>query len=393
MRTRFVSAQICRAWVFAAMFTVAALSSSALAADGPRKLTYNRDIRPILSDNCFACHGPDKNKRKAKLRLDIRDEALAKEAFVPGNSEKSELIRRIFSTDPKEQMPPPESNKKLTPAQKEIFKQWIAQGAEYEPFWAYVVPRRPPVPKVNDAKWVRNPIDAFILEQLEARKIAPSKEADRRTLLRRLSLDLIGLPPTPQEMREFLSDTSTDAYERQVDRLLASPHFGERMAVPWLDAVRFADTVGFHGDQNQHVFPYRDYVIKAYNTNKPFDQFATEQLAGDLLPHPTTEQLVATGFNRLNMMTREGGAQPGEYLAKYASDRVRTVAITWLGSTMGCAECHDHKYDPFTQRDFYSLGAFFADVKQWCDYQDYDYTPNPALKGWSNDHPFPPEIE
>ncbi len=374
------------------MFAVAALSSSAPAADGPRKLTYNRDIRPILSDNCFACHGPDKNKRKAKLRLDIRDEALAKEAFVPGDVDKSELIHRIFSTDPKEQMPPPESNKKLTPAQKEVFKQWIEQGAEYEPFWAYVVPRRPPVPKVNDAKWVRNPIDAFILEQLEARKIAPSKEADRRTLLRRLSLDLIGLPPTPQEMQAFLNDTSPDAYEKQVDRLLASPHFGERMAVPWLDAVRFADTVGFHGDQNQHVFPYRDYVINAYNTNKPFDQFATEQLAGDLLPNPTTEQLVATGYNRLNMMTREGGAQPKEYLAKYMADRVRTIGSAFLGATLGCCECHDHKYDPFTARDFYSMGAYFADIKQWGVYMNYVYTPNPDLKGFSNDHPFPPEI-
>src|SRR5205085_3994386 len=219
----------------------------------------------------------------------------------------------------------------------------------------------------------------------------PSPEADKRTLLRRLSLDLIGLPPTPEEVRAFLADNSPAAYERQVDRLLKSPHYGERMAAPWLDVVRFADTVGYHGDQNQNVFPYRDYVIDSFNRNKPFDRFTTEQLAGDLLPGAGDEQLVATGFNRLNMVTREGGAQPKEYLAKYAADRVRTVSATWLGSTMGCCECHDHKFDPFSTKDFYSLAAFFADVKQWGVYHDYTYTPNPDLKGWSNDHPFPPE--
>ena len=240
---------------------------------------------------------------------------------------------------------------------------------------------------------MHNPIDAFILASLESKGIAPSPEVDRRTLIRRLSLDLLGLPPTPDDVRAFEHDTDPRAYERLVDRLLDSPHYGERMAVPWLDLARFSDTVGYHGDQNQRIFPYRDYVIDSFNSNKPFDQFTVEQLAGDLLPQPTTEQLVATGFNRLNMMTREGGAQPGEYLAKYASDRVRTVSITWLGSTMGCAECHDHKYDPFTQRDFYSMAAFFADVKQWGVYQDYDYTPNPELRNWSNDHPFPPEIK
>ncbi len=245
---------------------------------------------------------------------------------------------------------------------------------------------------MKDAAWVRNPIDAFILAALEARGIAPSPPADRRTLLRRLSLDLIGLPPTPQEVQSFVDDTSPDAYEKQVDRLMASPHYGERMAVPWLDAVRFADTVGFHGDQNQNVFPYRDYVIDAFNSDKPFDQFTIEQLAGDLLPHPTTEQLVASGYNRLNMMTREGGAQPREYLAKYAADRVRTLGAAWLGSTLGCCECHDHKFDPFKTRDFYSLEAFWADVREWGVYNDYVYTPNPDLKGWTNDHPFPPEI-
>ncbi len=355
-------------------------------------ITYNRDVRPILSDNCFRCHGADKNARKAKLRLDDRDVALEKEAFVPGNPDKSELVRRIYTTNEDDLMPPPDSNKKLTAKQKGILKQWIAQGAKYEPHWSFITPTRSSVPKVRSPKFkVQSPIDAFILAELEKNKIKPSPEADERTLLRRVSLDLIGLPPTPEEIAAFEKDKSANAYEKQVNRLLASPHFGERMAVPWLDVVRFADTVGYHGDQNVNVFPYRDYVINSFNKNKPFDQFTIEQLAGDLLPNNTVEQRIATGFNRLNMVTREGGAQPGEYLAKYGADRVRTVGMTWLGITVGCAECHDHKFDPFTTKDFYSLKAFFADVKQWGVYNDYKYTPNPDLKGWSNDHPFPPE--
>ena len=378
--------------VLIASLMVIALAGSALAADVNPRLGYNRDVRPILSDNCFACHGPDKNKRKGKFRLDERESALQKEAFIPGKADESELVKRIFSSDPKEMMPPPESNKKLSEAQKQILKTWIEQGAEYEPHWAYIVPKRPSVPSVKDGAWVRNPIDAFVLHTLEEKNLTHSAEADRRTLLRRLSLDLIGLPPTPAEVEAFVHDKSPDAYEKQVDRLLSSPHYGERMAVPWLDAVRFADTVGFHGDQNLNVFPYRDYVIDAFNHNKPFDQFTIEQIAGDLLPHPTTEQLIATAFNRLNMVTREGGAQPKEYLAKYMADRVRTIGSAFLGSTLNCCECHDHKYDPFLTRDFYSMGAFFADIKQWGVYMDYNYTPNKDLVGWSNDHPFPPEI-
>jgi hypothetical protein len=354
---------------------------------------FNRDIRPILSENCYFCHGPDKKHRDSGLRLDIRDEAVAKEAIVPGKPEESELIERINSDDEFERMPPKKSTKRLTTAQKELLQRWIAEGAEYQPHWAYVVPERPAVPAVKARDRVRNPVDAFVLKTLEAKKLAPAPEADRRTLVRRLSLDLTGLPPTPLEVAAFLDDTDPRAYERLVDRLLDSPHYGERMAVPWLDLVRFTDTVGYHGDQNQRIFPYRDYVIAAFNDNKPFDEFTIEQLAGDLLPDPTVDQLVATGFNRLNMMTREGGAQPKEYLAKYAADRVRTVATTWLGATLGCAECHDHKFDPFTTRDFYRLEAFFADVKQWGVYSDYGYTPNPELKGWNNDYPFPPEIE
>lgn len=368
------------------------LSASLTSAAGEQTLTYNRDIRPILSDKCFYCHGPDKNHRDGKFRLDVRDSAIAKRAIVPGKTADSKLVDRIFSTDPDDVMPPPKTHKTLSAAQKEILKRWIAQGAEYEPFWAYVVPKRPPVPQVADERWVRNPIDAFVLHNLEEAHLKPTAQADKQTLLRRLSLDLIGLPPTAQEMQAFLDDKSPSAYEKQVDRLLASPHYGERMAVPWLDVVRFADTVGFHGDQNQNVFPYRDYVIDALNQDKPFDQFTIEQLAGDLLPNPTSEQLTATCFNRLNMMTREGGAQPKEYLAKYAADRVRTLSAAWLGSTMGCCECHDHKFDPFTTKDFYSTEAFWADVKQWGVYMDYGYTPNPDLKGFSNDSPFPPEI-
>jgi mono/diheme cytochrome c family protein len=379
---------------FALAGLIAALAGRVPAAEtAAGKIQFNRDIRPILSDNCFRCHGPDKNHRKAKLRLDVREVALEREAFVPGKPAESELIRRINATNEDDVMPPPSAEKRLTPEQKQLLADWIAQGAEYQPHWAYITPGRPAVPEVKNRAWVRNPIDAFVLRELEARNLQPSPEADRATLLRRLSLDLTGLPPTPAEVEAFRTDSRPDAYERRVDWLLASPHYGERMAVPWLDVARYADTVGYHGDQPQNVFPYRDYVINAFNANKPFDQFTIEQLAGDLLPNPTVEQKIATGFNRLNMMTREGGAQPKEYLAKYAADRVRTVSAAWLGSTMGCAECHDHKYDPFTTKDFYQMEAFFADIRQWGVYADYGYTPNPDLQGFGNDHPFPPEIE
>src|SRR5579883_1707417 len=384
---------LCRRWILFAMSLLLAVPVFAITSPGTTsKPTFNADIRPILSESCFVCHGPDKNNRKAKLRLDVRDVAVEKKAIVPGKPDASEMIRRIYTTNHDDQMPPPDSRKQLTAEQKALLKKWIASGAEYEPHWAYIQPVRPQVPKVQNRSWVRNPIDAFVLHQLEKRKISPAPEADKGTLLRRLSLDLIGLPPTPEEVESFIKDNSPNAYERQVDRLLSSPHFGERMAVEWLDLARFADTVGYHGDQNINVFPYRDYVINAYNQNKPFDQFTIEQLAGDLLPNPTTEQLIASGFNRLNMVTREGGAQAKEYLAKYGADRVRTVSTTWLGSTMGCCECHDHKFDPFSTKDFYSMKAFFADIKQWGVYMEYSYTPNPELRGFSNDHPFPPEI-
>jgi hypothetical protein len=371
-------------------------SAGAAAAEG--EVRFNRDIRPIMSDTCFLCHGPDAKARKANLRLDLREETLkpAKSGavpIIPGKPEESEVYKRLVTADTDDLMPPPESHKVLSPGQRELFRRWIAQGAAYEAHWAYTPVQRPMVPSVRATGWVQTPVDAFVLAALEAGGVQPAPAADRRRWLRRLSLDLIGLPPTPGEVRAFAEDTRPEAWERQIDRLLRSPHFGERWAVWWFDVARFTDTVGYHGDQNQRIFPYRDYVIDAFNRNKPFDVFTLEQLAGDLLPSPTTEQLVATGFNRLNMMTREGGAQPREYLAKYGADRVRTVGATWLGSTLGCAECHDHKYDPYSTRDFYALQAFFADIKQWGVYQDYDYTPNPELKGWSNDHPFPPELE
>ncbi len=361
-------------------------------------VSFNRDIRPLMSNTCFHCHGPDASHRKAKLRLDVREEALKPGKsgalpIVPGKPDESEILKRIFSTDEDELMPPPEEHKPFTPEQKETFRRWVAEGAVYEPHWAYTPLIRPAPPAVQDAAWPKNDIDRFIRAQQEKQGLTPSAEADRTTLLRRLSLDLTGLPPAPAEVEAFVNDQRPDAWERQVDRLLASPHYGERMAVAWLDVVRFSDTVGYHGDQNQRIFPYRDYVIDSYNNNKPFDQFTREQLAGDLLPHPTAEQLIATGFNRLNMVTREGGAQPGEYLAKYGADRTRVVGTAWLGSTFGCAECHDHKFDPISAKDFYSLQAFFADVKQWGVYSEYNYTPNPELRGYSNDHPFPPEIE
>ncbi len=375
---------------------LAASATTRLAAAPDDAVSFNRDIRPIMSDTCFHCHGFDAKSRKGQLRLDIRAEALKAGksgaiAIVPGKPDDSEIIKRIFATDPDDVMPNKEAHKTLTPAQKELFRRWVAQGALYEAHWSYVPLKSPATPALPTGG--RNPIDAFIGAKLAEKRIAASPEASKERLLRRVTLDLTGLPPTPAELASFMADTATDAYEKQVDRLLASPHFGERMAVWWLDVARFADTVGFHGDQNQRIFPYRDYVIKAFNTNKPFDAFTREQLAGDLLPGSTEEQKVASGYNRLNMMTREGGAQPKEYLAKYGAERVRSVSSAWLGSTFGCAECHDHKFDPIKSADFYSLQAFFADVKQWGVYADYNYTPEPELRGVNNDSPFPPEVK
>lgn len=361
---------------FTYLFLIGVTSTN--AAD----VSFNRDIRPIMSDTCFHCHGFDASTREASLRLDIREEAIKKTdegvvPIVPGNPDRSAIIARIF--DDEDPMPPTKAHKPLTTEQKELFRRWVAEGAVYEPHWAYAPLSKPSPPAIAE-----HPIDAFIQAKLSEKGFKPSPEAPAQLLQRRLALDLTGLPPSA------LADTPV---ESQVEALLASPHFGERMAVWWLDIARFADTVGFHGDQNQRIFPYRDYVISAFNSNKPFDQFTREQLAGDLLPNPSTEQLTATGYNRLNMMTREGGAQAKEYLAKYGAERVRSVAAAWFGSTFGCAECHDHKFDPIKASDFYELQAFFADVKQWGVYANYGYTPEPELIGVNNDSPFPPEIE
>jgi hypothetical protein len=337
------------------------LAASARGADAPR---FNRDVRPILAENCFACHGPDRNARKAGLRLDVREDALKADVFVPGKPDQSALIERIFSDEPSQLMPPPKSHKKLTAAQKDMLKRWVAAGAEYQPHWSFIAPVRSPLPAVKDARWVRNPIDRFILAGLEKRGLKPAPEADQRTLARRLSLDLTGLPPAPAAVEAFVNDRRPDAYERYVDKLLESPHWGEHRGRYWLDAARYADTHGIHFDNFREMWSYRDWVISALNDNKPFDKFTVEQLAGDLLPNRTMDQQIASGFNRCNITSNEGGLIPEEYLVLYARDRTETTAQVWLGLTAGCCVCHDHKFDPLTQKEFYSLAAFFNNTTQ-----------------------------
>ncbi|MCI0390511.1 MAG: PSD1 and planctomycete cytochrome C domain-containing protein [Acidobacteria bacterium] len=345
------------------------------SAEDRTAVSFNRDIRPIFSDTCFRCHGPDKNARMAELRLDIREEATKKTKsgvipIVPGKPEESEIVRRIFANDENEMMPPKESHKSLTPQQKETIKRWVAEGAKYEGHWVFRALRRPAIPDVTNSgapirnSPIRNPIDAFIQERLMREGLQASPEADRRTLIRRVSLDLTGLPPTPQEVAAFVNDKSPEAYEKVVDRLIASPRYAEKQAMHWLDAVRYADTAGFHGDNPLPAWPYRDYVLRAFRDNKPFDEFTREQIAGDLMQSPTSEQQVASAYNRMNRTSAEGGLQPKEYLAKYAADRVRTTSSVWMGVTIGCAECHDHKFDPILTRDFYSMKAFFGDIKE-----------------------------
>jgi len=348
-----------------ARWICAALASGHLAGSAATldKVEFNRDIRPLLSDICFACHGPDAQKVKGGLRLDKRELALkpaksGKRAIVPGKPLESELVQRLHTTDPDDRMPPEESHKTLTAGQKDLLQRWIVEGAEYQGHWAYQPLKRPAVPGGVPA------IDFLVGQRLGSLGLQPSPEADRRILVRRLYLDLLGLPPKPEEVDAFVADTSPNAYERLVDRLLASPHYGERMAIGWLDVVRFSDTIGYHSDNPKNIWPYRDYVIRSFNSNKPFDQFTIEQIAGDLLPKATLEQRVASGFNHLLLTTEEGGAQEKDYEARYLTDRVRAVGAVWLGQTVGCAQCHDHKFDPVSARDFYSLGAFFADIQE-----------------------------
>jgi cytochrome c553 len=342
-------------------FILLAALTAPVAAAG--KLDFNRDIRPILSDNCFACHGFDAKKRKADLRLDTPEGAYAAIDGVfpikPGDPAASSILHRALSTDEDDVMPPPETNKKLTTAQIDLLKQWIAEGAEYQKHWSFEPPLKSPLPVVPNAKApIRNGIDAFIQARLATEGLDPAPEASKETLIRRVSLDLTGLPPTLEEVDAFLADSSPDAYEKVVNRLLKSERYGEHMGRYWLDAARYADTHGLHLDNERSMWPYRDWVVRAFNENLPFDEFTIWQLAGDLLPEATMDQKIASGFNRCNVTTSEGGSINEEFVFRYAVDRTDTTVAVWMGLTAGCAVCHDHKFDPITQKEFYQLYAF-----------------------------------
>ncbi|MBD0259637.1 MAG: PSD1 domain-containing protein, partial [Cytophagales bacterium] len=362
--------------------------TEALSASGAR-LDFNYHVKPILSDKCFACHGPDPKKRDSGLRLDTEEGAFTalrsdphRYAIVRGNPGQSELVRRIFSEDPKLRMPPAQSNLTLTEAEKEVLRQWVAQGAGYKKHWAFIPPQRPPLPTVSDAGWPRNPIDRFVLAKLEEKDLRPSPPADKERLLRRVSFDLTGLPPSPEATDAFLRDTAPDAYEKAVDGLLASPAYGERWASYWLDLARYGDTHGYQDDFPRLMWPWRDWVIHAFNQNLPYDRFVTWQLAGDLLPGATQEQILASGFNRNHKITHEGGVIPEEYRTEYVMDRTGTFGKAFLGVSLECARCHDHKYDPLSQKDFYSVYAFFNNVSEvGLDYTRHkaEFVPKPTL--------------
>lgn len=354
------------------------LATSVLAAAQTKKatpsalpkatLSFASDIQPILSDKCFQCHGPDTKTRKADLRLDTPEGAFAKlasgQAIVPGKPERSRAYLRMVEKNPALRMPPPDATHKMTKAETEKIRLWIVNGAKWEKHWAFLPPTRPKLPAVKNAAWATNPIDRFLLARLEKEGLKPSPPATREKLLRRLTLDLTGLPPTLAELDGFLADKSPNAYEKVVDRLLASPRFGERMVWDWLDAARYSDTNGFQEDRSRPMWRWRDWVIEAYNSNKPFDKFTVEQLAGDLLPNPSIDQRIATGFNRNHMLNGEGGRIPEESRVEYVVDRVDTTSTVWLGLTMGCARCHDHKYDPFSQKEYYRLYAYFNNIAE-----------------------------
>lgn len=359
-----------------------------LAADpaGDRErvpIEFNRDIRPILSDNCYQCHGPDKAQRKAELRLDTEAGATAdldgRKALVPGNLEQSELYQRLTAKDENDRMPPVKSGKKLTEAQIDLFRRWIEQGAKWQKHWAFLPPVAAPLPKVRDEARIKNGIDAFVLARLEREGLSPAAQADKTTLIRRVSLDLTGLAPTPAEVNAFLADDSSDAYEKVVDRLLASTRFGERMAVRWLDGARYADTNGYQSDGERSMWRWRDWVIDAYNRNMPFDQFTVEQVAGDMLPDATLDQRIASAFNRNHRGNAEGGIIPEEYAVEYVVDRVETTFTVWQGLTMGCSRCHEHKFDPFAQKEFYQLFAYFNNVPEFGRAVKYGNSP-PLIK-------------
>ena len=353
----------------AGWLSVIAITASGLAsAAEPRPLEFNRDVRPILSDHCFQCHGPDEKQRKAELRLDIESGALAERdgsrAVVPGKLSESELFQRITSRDENERMPPPKFARQLSAEQIGVLKRWIEQGAGWQKHWSLIPPQQPVLPVVKIASWCRTPIDHFVLARLEQEGLAPAVETDKSTLLRRVTLDLTGLPPTAAEAEAFLADTAENAYEKVVNRLLDSPRFGERMATRWLDGARYADTSGYQTDGERYMWRWRDWVIEAYNRNLPFDQFTLEQLAGDLLPNATLDQRIATGFNRNHRGNAEGGIVPEEYLVEYVVDRVDTTFTVWMGLTMGCARCHDHKFDALTQREYYETFALFNNLPE-----------------------------
>ena len=353
---------------------IAFVAASAFAPSGPTAgadIGFNESIRPILVENCFACHGADSGSREAGLRLDRREDAIDYGAIIPGDSDSTMLLDRIYSDDPELVMPPPETKKQLTKKQKQLLVDWIDEGAEYEPHWSFIPPQRPELPAVTDESWIRNPIDRFVLARLEAAGLAPAGEADRRTLARRVALDLTGLLPEPAVVEAFVADPSADAYERLVDRLLARLEWGEQRARHWLDYARYADTHGIHFDNEREMWTYRQWVVNAFNRNMPFDEFTVLQLAGDLVEHgpeataaEVLDDRIASGFNRCNVTTNEGGTIPEEYYVLYARDRTETTSAVWLGLTTGCAVCHDHKFDPLSKKEFYELSAFFNNTTQ-----------------------------